>query len=546
MEPTEAQREIIDYDGNAVVSASPGSGKTFVLAQKIKNTLESDEILEYEGVIAISFTRKAATNLKKRVLGSGFKSKNSTFATISNFCLNQIVLPFAKYIWGFPKNAVEVVELKEFSKNIQSKFNWIYAHPDYKTITDQKFKDLAALYGKGYVLIETIEVIALHILKNCKACQNYLKARYKYVLIDEFQDADTYINELFLNLIDLGMIGTVVGDERQAIFGFANKSNHYLKSLKVRPNFKSFMLNDNFRCSQPIINYSNRLLDPAYKCVETDEEGMYTVRVVGSEIHISEYIDQKLASIKKKWQVENNNECAILVRNERTQKLIDEYLQHPHRVVWTTPLDLDINFSSRIYSELLRYKFDNSISLFHIIDQFIEYDDLSQKNKETLLHIGQGIRIQKTDTETECKNLIDLFNQFIKIIFPKETILSKSTKLLMNVLNDAESMDAYYPFTKDEIPIMTLHKSKGLEFDVVFHLNMNEWELPYIDYNTRRYTNLEQDMYLHYVGITRARKACYLMRSSQRLNKKLNLISANDSYFLGINELEKLRIDLNG
>lgn len=546
MEPTEAQREIIDYTGNAVVSASPGSGKTFVLAQKIKNILVSDEIREYEGVIAISFTRKAATNLKKRVLGSGFKSKNSTFATISNFCLNQIVLPFAKYIWGFPNKAVEVVELEELTNKDQSLFNWISTHPDYKTLSDQKFKNLAALYVKGYVLVETIEVMALHILKNCKACQNYLKARYKYILIDEFQDADTYINELFLNLVSMGMIGTVVGDERQAIFGFANKSNHYLKALKVRHDFKSFMLNDNFRCSQPIINYSNRLLDPNFQSIGTDKEGMYLVRVDGSEINIAEYIDLELASIKDKWGIVDDCECAILVKNDRTQKVIDAYLKHPHRVVRTTPLDLDINFSSRIYSELLKYKFDYSISLLHIIDQYIEYEDLSHKDKETLWRIGRNIRSQRIDTEDECLHLIECFNQFIKIILPKETILSKSTTLLMNVLNDADSIEAYYPLTKEELPIMTLHKSKGLEFDVVFHLNMNEWELPYVDYVSRQRTNLEQDMYLHYVGITRARKACYMIRNTSRLTNKGSLIPASDSYFLGINDLNKLRIDLNG
>lgn len=100
--------------------------------------------------------------------------------------------------------------------------------------------------------------------------------------------------------------------------------------------------------------------------------------------------------------------------------------------------------------------------------------------------------------------------------------------------------------SSNEIQVMTLHKSKGLEFDVVFHLNMSDWELPYKqiehgDFNNPKYPNWEQDLNLHYVGITRARKVCYLVRGTQRTNSYDCLKNARDSEFLGINGLESLR-----
>lgn len=71
MEPTEEQEKVINCDGNIVVLAAPGSGKTFVLSEKIKQTLKKEELLDYNGVAALSFTRKASSHLKKRSLAYG-------------------------------------------------------------------------------------------------------------------------------------------------------------------------------------------------------------------------------------------------------------------------------------------------------------------------------------------------------------------------------------------------------------------------------------------------------------------------------------------
>lgn len=354
MVPTEIQKNIIQCDGNVVVLASPGSGKTFVLSEKIRRVLKENIALDYQGVIAISYTRKASANLKKRTLGDGIQNKNSFFGTIDNFCLTQIIETFGNYTFGRSSKDIEVKGLNELENNRKKLFEWIAEiHPDYADIKASQFADLEKLFRQGYVLVESLELLALHIIKNSSACQKYLQARYKYVFIDEFQDADTYTNELFLLLLDLGLIGIAVGDVNQSIFGFAHKDSMYLKSLVKNPIFTSFTLGDNFRCSIPIINYSNRLLDENSNILDTDKEGMYLVRVNGSEYGIAEYIDREIESIKSEWSVTDNSEIAILVKNERTQKIIDENLEYPHRLVKTTSLDMDLNPKSRLYTLLL-------------------------------------------------------------------------------------------------------------------------------------------------------------------------------------------------
>lgn len=546
MVPTKIQDTIIRCDGNVVVLASPGSGKTFVLSEKIRRVLKDNIALDYQGVIAISYTRKASTNLKKRTLGDGMQSKNSFFGTIDNFCLTQIIETFGCYTFGHSSKDIEVKGLNELDNNGKNLFEWIKEiHPDYDDIEATQIEDLKALFCQGYVLVESLELLALYIIKNCPACRNYLQARYKYVFIDEFQDADTYTNELFLLLIELGLKGIAVGDVNQSIFGFANKNSDYLKSLDTNPDFTSFTLKDNFRCSIPIINYSNRLLDKNSRILDTEEDGVFLVRVNGSEYSIAEYIDNEIESVKSEWNVSDNSEIAILVKNERTQKIIDESLEVPHRVIKTTPLDMDLNPRSRLYTLLLRFYFDDSFAFMNVIDEYVEFESLTLCTRKRL--IEESLLVKSID-EIEVDQLSSHFKTIADILLPKIQN-GVSLQKLNKILTNEKDLESYKPLSSNEVQIMTLHKSKGLEFDIVFHLNMSDWELPYKqiehgDFNNPQYPNWEQDINLHYVGITRARKACYLVRGTQRTNSQNCLRTAHDSEFLSINKLELLRKDL--
>ena len=274
MEPTPTQLDIIKENGNTVVLASPGSGKTYVMSEKIKRLLSGDEIRDYQGVIAISYTRKASNHLKQKSLSNGIWEKNSFFGTIDSFCLTQIILPFGNFVFGYPITEVLPITIDELADEKKAGFNWIKEeHPDYDTIEESAWQNLYLLYHEGKVLINSLELLALHIIKNSAACRLHLWARFKYVFIDEFQDADTYTNAILKELISLGLIGNVVGDVNQSIFGFDHKKSEYLEALQVEPGFKAFKLTDNHRCSVPIINYSNRLLDENSVIIKTDEEG---------------------------------------------------------------------------------------------------------------------------------------------------------------------------------------------------------------------------------------------------------------------------------
>ena len=90
---TKEQLDIINAEGNIVVIAVPGSGKTTTITYKIKKILS--ELDEYQGVIAISYTNKASNELKGRVMNISADLNNSFFGTIYSFYLSEIIIPFA-------------------------------------------------------------------------------------------------------------------------------------------------------------------------------------------------------------------------------------------------------------------------------------------------------------------------------------------------------------------------------------------------------------------------------------------------------------------
>lgn len=543
MEPTPIQRDIINDEGNTVVLASPGSGKTFVMSEKIKKILGNEDVPEYQGVIAISYTRKASGNLKRRALSDGVWSKNSFFGTIDSFCLTQIILPFGDYVMGYAAKEVRPVVFGSLNTERKTDFEWIICdHPDYEDINQQGWNNLYQLYHEGKVLIESLELIALHVIKECEACRKHLQARFRYIFIDEFQDADTYTNGIFHELIGLGLIGNAVGDVNQSIFGYAHKSSQYLEELETAPGFTPYWLEDNFRCSIPIVNYSSRLLHPDYVITESEDEPVKLVYVNGDEESVADYLNHHIEVHCAEREITDMGEVAILVRNGRTQTAIDNCLDIPHRVIETTALDQDLNPRSRLYAQLLQFYFSDNMSFLGVIDDNADYEMMTKNERDRLITLKEEIKsVEENEIEDE---LPRLFKAVADIVLPKFEEGDAKNNLIM-VLGNERMRDTYKPLTGNEVVIMTLHKAKGLEFEMVYHLNMNEYEIPFKKYENYQavYPNETQDLDLHYVGITRAKKACFLITNTLRHNSYDKLKRSQPSEFLSRNGVDELRVD---
>lgn len=139
MELTDSQRSIVDQIGNCVVLAAPGSGKTFVISEKIRLILQGDFLRDYQGIIAISYTRKAAKNLKDRVFSSIPFNRNSYFGTIDGFCFSEIVSPFLPHIWGKIQTDIQVKALVDIDADSQGIYEWIKAKKNLDYISGEQW-----------------------------------------------------------------------------------------------------------------------------------------------------------------------------------------------------------------------------------------------------------------------------------------------------------------------------------------------------------------------------------------------------------------------
>lgn len=513
-EPTQEQLKVLEHNGNTVVTAKPGSGKTFTVVEKIAKVMPL--LPDYQGVIAISFTNKASDELKKRCKLRGIAPKQSFFGTIDKFYISQIIIPFASHLTqSIPEYVVidSVKDDSQYSKLVNLK----------EIITPELEPLLLSALSEGKIFLEISGEIALYILKNVPGALKYIKSRYTHIFIDEYQDCGEIQHNIFLLLIDNGLEGIAVGDINQAIYGFSNRFPKYLMSLIGQSGFKHIELSKNHRCHPSISEYSLCLFGASKQVY--DDKRVFRVSINGDERNIVEKIDRNLSAIKEKYNVEHNNQVAILCRNNSNVQLLSTLLKTPHKTFTDAPLDRDNSEWGRFFRGVLSARFDPETYAVDYAEQLFPEDLEPKKYRKTLTLCQEIFMCPQSDIAKTKPDIITL----AKLIYPKKEN-PNAIALLEQVLSNNTLLSSYIPASENEINLMTLHKSKGLEFNIVFHMDLYRWIMP----NERGDMNAQiQDLNLHYVGITRAIDVCYLMNGSMRhRTKQDDFIVAEPSPFL--------------
>ncbi|SEW35168.1 DNA helicase-2 / ATP-dependent DNA helicase PcrA [Chitinophaga sp. YR573] len=541
MQPTKQQQLILDHDGCAVVIAAPGSGKTFVISNMIKQKLS--KLSEHQGIIAISYTNKASNELKHRSLSNGENPRFSFFGTIDRFTISDVIIPFGKHVFGIPASSFRTVKLNELSVEDVEEIKRLMID---RKVFNQMIEKLGRLFMNGIILIEYVGLLANYIFSVSQACKAYLKARYTHIYIDEYQDSGAEQHQLFLSIKNLGIKAIAVGDLNQSIYAFSNKDAKYLKELTKNVDFKYFKLDKNHRCAAGIINYSNYLLNPKTELIADEDRPIIFTMIDGGNEEIAAWIDKFIEKLKEGFHITDNNKIAILTRYGRTAVAIDKTLTTPHRYSESNELDKSMNVWASIFSSLLSFLFDHNYRFIDVVEQVTEYNHLSKVELKRLNQLKKSIEAFRGRPLKELTALKETFCEVAKII-ALNSVHQDSVLLLNEVLNTPEMLEHYYPTATNEIHILTLHKSKGLEYDLIIHLDLHEWALPAKrpgpgnDFNNPVFENYQQDLNLHYVGVTRARKACVLISSTKRVNNTAQVKKGSPSEFLSLNGIEKLR-----
>lgn len=525
---TPEQRAIIRHTGNAVVIAKPGSGKTETVAQVIR--LRLPLLPEHRGVVAISYTNKASNELRTRSLRGALDKKCSFFGTIDRFFIAEIVLPFGRHVWGAPQEDVTVTKAAELPEEMRFDSGELdLEEDDLRSVLPQ----LGDLYRRGFILLEAVGFLACHLFSTSTACRRYILARYTDLIVDEYQDCGLWQHTFFELASQAGIRTIAVGDADQSIFHFSGKRAQYLRELGENPRYKTFFLTLNHRSHPSIAEYAARFISAGHQVPEDVEPKVFESNIRGSEIEIGEWLNGAIPRAAEYFNVRSRNQIAILVRSGRTAGLVRDSLTLPFKYFIGTVLDEDSSPAASIYREILQWIFDRQRARREFVDEHLPPESKGSVIRRAVTLLAD---LKNAAPELQLAGHIDDFRELAEIVTGRKAS-ERSTERLLQVIASEESLQTFIPPYADEVQLMTIHKAKGLEFDVVFHLDLYKYIFPMYKAPPEEE---EQDRNLHYVALTRARKACILCTSTVRHNKD-GPRGADPSPFLFQNGVHRLR-----
>lgn len=571
-------------DYNTLVVAGPGAGKTELLAQRASYLLETNKCVYPKRILAISFKRDAAYNLKKRVekrcgekLSKRFDSL--TFDAFSKLILDQFYrgLP-EKYKINYPYDVViNENEILDIYKAIDINFYNTHNKNDLLDIhngillidsTDSNFKIKLQVWNQlldkksSSLSFKMIMRLSQLIINSNPKLKAYLQETYSHVFLDEFQDT-TFLQFDFLSSCfkDSRALFTAVGDDKQRIMLWAGAKPDIFDTFIKEYKAKDLFLQMNFRSAPKLVELQNHLISKLLN--KTD-----------------------LVKASSKWD-ENKGEAYVWIfenQQKETEHLFEEVKSWIENDA-LKPRDICILVKQQlsVYAgEIIKYFNENGIKardenqlqdllsddlIVFILNTISLLSDKKSLNEKTQA-INFLINTSSVYDDTEILKLENKFNKFIqqlskKSFEPKEHINEiidfisvdrikanfpnyRNPRFLNDMSNQlSESLEKYKEESeniyeavqkllgKDSVPIMTIHKSKGLEYNSIVFVGLEDgafWSFK---------NQADEDKCAFFVALSRAEERVAFTFSQTRKNKwgTIKEQSAEDIYVI-FEELE--------
>ena len=585
---------VMHIDGPCLVLAGAGSGKTKVLTERIVNLINNG-VSPYN-ILAITFTNKAAREMRERVYNSIEEEANKIFIGTFHSLGLKIVRENASVI-GYSNNVtiLDRDDVNTLIKRFMKELNLDTEHYPVKSILNKisfakneglspdeldKFAkaplDMAsckvykmyesALKRSNSVDFDDLLILPLRIFKKDKSVLEKYQEHFKYILVDEYQDTNMVQYDMCKLLASKYRNLFVVGDMDQSIysFRFANYMN-VINFEKDNKDAKVIVLDENYRSTNNILNAAN---DVIKNNKERKEKNLWSSKGDGDKIkyiRCDNELEEASTVVRLTKELldkgEKPSEIAVLYRTNGQSRVFEEaFLKEniPFKIVGSyffynrkeikdlisymhliynnnddASLERVINVPRRgIGSKTIeRLRSEASISdksMFEVVSSGKELGfknliiDLTNESKNTDL-VGlvdvildkTGIRKEleeKNDLESEIR--LENLNEFksIALAFQEKGIFSLE-EFLENISLVSDKNE--YKEVDDGINLMTLHSAKGLEFNDVFLVGMEEGIFSH-NRSFESESELEEERRLCYVGITRAKEHLWLMNAKKR------------------------------
>ena len=620
----EQYRAVTTLEGAILIIAGAGSGKTRVITYRIANMLEKG--IPQSAILALTFTNKAAKEMEERIKDlTGKKLQNLTVSTFHAFGV-QILRQEIEAL-GFRQNfsiydetdkksliketgrelkytadALDLYKISVLFSDIKTgRKNWESENDMYRQLYEE--------YQKGLMLYNAVDFDDLIVLpiklfhEHPEILEKY-KNRYKYIMVDEFQDTSHQQYEFMHLLSDKNI--AVVGDDDQSIYSWRGADYQNIVNFEKDFDVTEIRLEQNYRSTGTILAAANGVIK--HNTNRKDKE-LWSGNGDGKPIEVfmpeneaaeAEFIAEGILGICTD-ENRNYDDFGVLIRANTQSRAIEEaFLENniPYTMSGGTSF-----FERKEIKDIISYlrviaNHDDDINLLRIINTprrgigRVTIEAISEVAKRMDLSLWEAIQALFTATEEECpvsestledlKALTDIIENAKSMLGGKG--LSKKVKQLvddikyfdyligenpkseksarfkfMNIESLIKSMEQWennpnyedtslYAYLnritllsrddmddeqdKGKVNLMTVHASKGLEFQVVFIAGAEEGLMPHAHaVEEGGDAAVEEERRLFYVAVTRAQKR--LLISSCKFRRKMGgSIECQPSRFL--------------
>ena len=594
---------IMKTDGPILVIAGAGSGKTKVLTTKIAYLVDSG--VPTDNILAITFTNKAAKEMKDRVIGLlgsiGYQLRISTFHSFGVFLIREHYdllgykenftildsddsLTLIKKIMKDLNINVKDYNPKAIRNSISSSKNELVSASDFERYIgndfDQKVYDVYQRYEKKLLLSNSLDFddllfLPIKLFREHPEILRYYQEMYQYIMVDEYQDTNEAQYILIKMLSALNRNICVVGDESQSIYSF--RGSNYRNILNFEKDYKdceTILLEQNYRSTSTILDSAN---DVIKNNKHRKDKRLWTENGVGEKLQYYKALDEKdeasyvVGEINKLIDAGTNKcDIAVLYRTNAQSRVIEEALLKeniPYKVVGSFYFYNRKEIKDLVCYLRLVYNTSDDISLQRVInvpkrgiglktiDNLIEKANINNSCIFDSIDGGKelGFKLMINDIRAELDNyslteLIDLILDKTGIRKELESEKSIESEIRLENLEEFKSITRAFEEKNgvvsledflteislvsdvtehrndsDVVTLMTVHSAKGLEFENVFIIGMEEGIFPHSN-SFFDDEALEEERRLCYVAITRAKKKLWLVNAHKRL------LFGNDSY----------------
>ncbi|MDW7999328.1 MAG: ATP-dependent helicase, partial [Thermodesulfovibrio sp.] len=504
-----------------------GTGKTLTITAKIIHLLSIG--IPPEEIAALTFTQKAAVEMRNRVMNS-LKGKGElpfigTFHLLSIRLLREFLPDREKYFQICTREMQKEIFSELGKKNAETIIEKIAKFKNMGSNLDQETLEIYEKYENKKRQLNLLDFEDLLLKTHYLIKEKIIPPIFSHIIIDEFQDINKIQYEIVKGLLKKNASLSVFGDPDQAIYSFrGSEIDLFLNLPKDFQNLTLINLSINYRSQANIIHASNRFIKANTKRFSKKIEPL---RQQGSKITLIEAEDEYdearniVKEIKSRLGITDFTETyrdkedssytfsnfAVLARTNRQLKIIKDFLNKAGIPVKTIKNDIE-NCTTSMVKKLAKFisEGDSSKELFEnlSLSDFLESSRLLEGLSDSEVFLLRNI--------AKSYNTGKLFEQI---------------QTFMDELSGLTSFDLF-PEQLNAVSLLTFHSSKGLEFPVVFIIGFEEGLIPYTfssDYD------LEEERRLFYVGMTRAMNELIIIHAKNRSinGKKMTL---NVSSFL--------------